>query len=69
MQLNLKDEDICPNCPHPLKEHIKMVRSRQRPGYREVRGKHRYGKCKYMHGVPGFFCKCEGPGAGKLTGK
>ena len=69
MKPDLKDDDICPNCPHSLKEHMRVVPSRQRHGYREVRGKYRYGKCKYMHGVPGFFCKCEGPGIGKLTGK
>jgi hypothetical protein len=65
MKLNLTDNDICPNCPHPLKEHINLVRRRRGPGYREVRGKHRYGKCKFMHDVPGHFCKCEGPGSGE----
>ena len=69
MKLNLTDNNICPNCPHPLREHINLVRRRRGPGYREVRGKHRYGNCKFMHGVPGHFCKCEGPGAGRLTGK
>lgn len=69
MKLNHKDDDICPNCSHPLREHVNMVRRRRGLGYREVRGKHRYGKCKFMHGVPGHFCKCEGPGSGGLTGK
>ena len=54
----INDMDIC-ICGHESREHINFVKSKQRPGYREVRGKNRYGSCGYMRGIPGHFCSCK----------
>jgi len=53
------DSSVCRNCGHTAHEHQTLKPSRRRPGYYAVRGKHAYGSCKYMHGIPGFFCKCK----------
>lgn len=54
-----QDNLQCAQCGHLGKEHIRSVPKKRVIGYRQVRGKHRFGGCSHAHGIPGLFCTCD----------